>query len=106
MCESEEDYRFVLQPGWLPREDKLTEPMYLPEVEKGPGSGAYARVVEMTRKQNLEPTQILHLFAYKPGVTDHLARMTQAILRGPSPLSPGMRELMAAFTSAGNGCHY
>ncbi len=82
------------------------DPMYLPEVEKGPGSGAHARVVEMMRKQNLEPPQILHLLAYKPGVTDHLARMTQAILRGPSPLSPGMRELIAAFTSVENDCPY
>jgi len=28
------------------------------------------------------------------------------VMRGPSPLSPGMRELIAAFTSARNHCPF
>jgi len=43
--------------------------------------------------------QIMHLFAYKPEVTRGLEEFTQAVMRGPSPLSPGLRELIAAFTS-------
>ena len=48
--------------------------------------------------------QILHLFAFKPERTDHLARFTQGVMRGPSPLLPGQRELIAALTSKLNQC--
>ena len=51
------------------------------------------------QQQGAEYPQIWHLFAYLPSATDHLARFTQEILRGPSPLSPGLRELIAAYTS-------
>ena len=47
---------------------------------------------------------ILDLIAYKPGTTRALAEFTEAVMRGPSPLSAGMRELIAAFTSRGNDC--
>jgi alkylhydroperoxidase family enzyme len=50
--------------------------------------------------------QILYMFAYKPRMTDHLARFTQEVMRGPSPLSPGQRELIAAFTSSRNQCPF
>jgi uncharacterized peroxidase-related enzyme len=30
----------------------------------------------------------------------------EAVLRGPSPLTPGERELIAAYVSGLNGCHY
>jgi len=50
--------------------------------------------------------QILYLFAFKPRVTDHLSRYTQELMRGPSPLAPGMRELIAAFTSKRNQCPF
>jgi alkylhydroperoxidase family enzyme len=46
------------------------------------------------------------MFAYLPEATEHLARFTQAILRGPAPLSPGMRELIAAYTSYRNDCPF
>ena len=44
--------------------------------------------------------------AYLPDATQHLARFTQAILRGPAPLSPGIRELIAAYTSVRNDCPF
>jgi alkylhydroperoxidase family enzyme len=48
--------------------------------------------------------QIQHLFAFKPDRTDHLSRFTQGVMRGPSPLLPGQRELIAALTSKLNQC--
>jgi alkylhydroperoxidase family enzyme len=48
--------------------------------------------------------RIWHLFAFKPQVTTALSALSEAIMRGPSPLPPGMRELIAAFTSRGNAC--
>lgn len=79
-------------------------PMFLPEVEHARGSGAYAKRIEGMRAAGVWVPQIMHLFAYKPDRTDHLARFTQGVMRGPSPLSPGLRELIAAFTSRRNDC--
>ncbi len=50
--------------------------------------------------------QILYLFAYKPRLTEHLSRFTQELMRGPTPLSPGQCELIAAFTSSRNQCPF
>lgn len=80
-------------------------PMYLPDIENHPNpESPYAGLIEQMRSLGLEVPQIFHLFAFKPGVTDFLSEFTQAVMRGPSPLSPGLRELIAAFTSAENHC--
>lgn len=49
---------------------------------------------------------IVRLLAYRPERTRHLGRYTQAVMRGPSDLSPGQREMIAAFTSARNDCPF
>lgn len=81
-------------------------PMFLSEVERGNSGGAYARLIEELRATGHPVPQIMHLFAYKPDRTDFLSRFTQGVLRGPSPLSPGLRELIAAFTSKRNECPF
>jgi alkylhydroperoxidase family enzyme len=80
--------------------------MFLPGVEQNPQPGPYRDLIEMMQRQGSDYPQIWHLFAYLPSATDHLARFTQEILRGPSPLSPGMRELIAAYTSQRNDCPF
>jgi alkylhydroperoxidase family enzyme len=82
------------------------EPMFLPEVEQNPKEGPYRTLIEQMQKQGSEYPQIWHLFAYLPSATQHLARFTQEILRGPAPLSPGLRELIAAYTSQRNHCPF
>jgi alkylhydroperoxidase family enzyme len=62
--------------------------------------------IDQMRKAGAEYPQIWHLFAYLPSATEHLARFTQEILRGPAPLSPGLRELIAAYTSQKNDCAF
>jgi len=47
---------------------------------------------------------IWRLFAYKPALADRLGPLAQEVLRGPSPLSPGFRELLAAYVSSRNHC--
>jgi hypothetical protein len=79
-------------------------PMFLPEVELSEPRGAYARPITELRAAGFPVPQIMHLFAYKPDRTDFLSRFTQGVMRGPSPLSPGIRELIAAFTSRRNDC--
>ncbi|HXG36978.1 MAG TPA: peroxidase [Dehalococcoidia bacterium] len=80
------------------------ERMYLREVEEHQGLGRYAEMIKQMKGQGMPVPQLWHLFAYKPDRTDHLARFTQAVMRGPSPLSAGFRELIAAFTSRRNQC--
>ena len=81
-------------------------PMFLSEVEQAKPCGAYAPIIDELRAAGQPVPQIMHLFAYKPDATDHLSRFTQAVLRGPSPLPPGFRELIAAFTSQRNACPF
>lgn len=82
------------------------EPMFLPDVERNPQPGPYLDLIQAMKRQGSEYPQIWHLFAYLPSATDHLARFTQEILRGPAPLSAGMRELIAAYTSKQNDCPF
>jgi hypothetical protein len=82
------------------------KPMFLPDVENGPQPGPYRDVIEQMKARGAEYPQIWHLFAYLPSATVHLGRFTQEILRGPSPLSPGLRELIAAYTSKRNDCPF
>jgi uncharacterized peroxidase-related enzyme len=78
-------------------------PMYLSGVENNPeASGAYGELIAAVQAAGQQAPQIWHLFAYKPAMTLHLERLTEEIMRGPSPLSPGFRELIAALTSARN----
>ena len=82
------------------------EPMFLSEVEKKTPDGPYARVIGGMRAAGHPVPQIMHLFAYKPDRTEHLSKFTQGVMRGPSPLPPGIRELIAAFTSKRNDCPF
>ena len=82
------------------------KPMHLRDVEQSPKPGPYADAIRMMQANLAEYPQIWHLFAFLPDATIHLARFTQAILRGPGPLSPGLRELIAAYTSARNDCAF
>ncbi|MCX6599635.1 MAG: carboxymuconolactone decarboxylase family protein [Acidobacteria bacterium] len=63
--------------------------MFLPSIEKHRGP---------------QVPGIWNLLQFKPEATKHLNAYTEAVMRGPSPLSAGLRELIAAFTSQGNHC--
>lgn len=47
---------------------------------------------------------VKEMFLFKQAATSHLDRFTQEVMRGPSPLTPGFREMIAAFTSQENHC--
>jgi len=82
------------------------KPMYLPAVERHDSASPFNAMIRAMRGNGQEYPQIWHMFAFLPKATDHLARFTQEILRGPAPLSPGMRELIAARTSYRNDCPF
>jgi hypothetical protein len=85
---------------------KPMKPMYLPDVENDSKPGPYRDSIEILRQAGKEYPQIWHMFAYLPQATGHLANFTQEIMRGPAPISPGLRELIAAYTSYRNDCPF
>jgi hypothetical protein len=83
------------------------EPMFLPGVENNPDpKSAFGDLIRAVRPSGSPYPQIWHLFAFKPENTKHLERFTHGVMRGPSPLSPGIRELIAAYTSGRNHCPF
>ncbi len=81
-------------------------PMFLPEVESYSEPSPYLDAIRMAQANGAEYSKIWHMFAFRPRATQHLARFTQEILREPGPLTPGFRELIAAYTSARNHCPF
>jgi hypothetical protein len=82
------------------------DPMFLKDVEQHQGDDNYSRAIEMMKRAGPEYPQILHMFSYKIKATEHLERFTQEIMREAAPLSPGIRELIAAYTSSLNHCPF
>jgi hypothetical protein len=80
------------------------EPMFLKDVEAHRGEDNYSKAIDMM--QGGEYPQILHMFGFKIKATAHLERFTQEIMREASPLSPGIRELIAGYTSNLNHCPF
>ncbi|WP_229075862.1 carboxymuconolactone decarboxylase family protein [Actinoplanes sp. DH11] len=49
---------------------------------------------------------IAGLLATRPDIAGPLNQLAEALLRGPSPLTPAQRETIAAHVSRGNGCEF
>lgn len=82
------------------------KPMFLPGVERNPKPSGYADMIRLAQKGGTEYPQIWHMLAYLPDATAGLSRFTQDVMRGPAPIAPGIRELIAAYTSYRNDCPF
>ncbi len=80
--------------------------MFLKDVEQHKAENNYTRTIDMMKRMGPEYPQILHMFSFKMDATVHLERFTQEMLREAAPLSPGLRELIAAYTSYLNQCPF
>ena len=80
--------------------------LYLPGIEASPKPGAYATLVADAKARGAEYSKIWDLFAYQHDTMIHLGRLSHGILRGPSSISPALRELIAAYTSYQNDCAF
>ena len=49
---------------------------------------------------------ILSAMMFRPEMAEPMGIFTEALLRGPSPLSRGEREIIAAFVSGRNDCYF
>lgn len=81
-------------------------PIWLPEVEANPQPSPYADLIRAAKDAGREHWQIWNLFAFRPEVTSLLASFTEGVMRAPAPVSAGLRELVAAYTSWVNECEF
>lgn len=49
---------------------------------------------------------IVGLFHFRPDTSKPLCQLAETLLRGPSPLSSGEREMIASYVSYKNNCHF
>jgi alkylhydroperoxidase family enzyme len=82
----------------------MADPLFLPDVEAASRQGPAGERMRQMEARGMEVPPIHLLLSFKPDMAEHLNRFTQAAMRGPSPLPPGVRELIAAFTSSQNQC--
>ena len=80
--------------------------LHLPGVEARPQPGPYLALIEAAKSRGAEYSKIWDLFAFQQEFTIHLGRFTQGVLRQPATISPALRELIAASTSALNECAF
>jgi uncharacterized peroxidase-related enzyme len=80
--------------------------MYLKEIETQPPAGVMKIAFKKLSESGFAIPEILHLFRFKKRSTSHLVRYTEEVMRGPSPLSRGLRELIGAYVSSRNQCSF
>jgi uncharacterized peroxidase-related enzyme len=80
--------------------------MFLPGVEQNPKPSTYLELIEAARASGTEYWQIWHLLAFQPDAARNLVAFSQVVMHDPAPISPGLRELIAAYTSSLNQCEF
>jgi hypothetical protein len=78
------------------------EPIFLPEVEANPQPSLYADLITASKAAGRDHWQIWNLFAYKTRGYIASRHFTEGVMRAPAPISAGLRELIAAYTSYTN----
>jgi uncharacterized peroxidase-related enzyme len=90
----------------VPSTQMKMKSMFLPGVEQNPQPGPYAEMIRRAQESGGEYWKIWNLFAFRPEATAHLARFTHAVMHEDAPLTPALRELIAAYTSFQNECEF
>lgn len=82
-------------------------PMFLRQVEEeAPKPSVYRDLIERAKATGGDSWQIWNLLAFDPEVAHHLAALSHKLMHDEAPLSPGLRELIAAYTSSLNNCEF
>lgn len=82
------------------------EPMFLREVEDNPRPSVYRDLIENAKSSGGDYWQIWHLLAFDPEAAHHLAALSHTLMHNNCPISPGLRELIATYTSSLNQCEF
>jgi uncharacterized peroxidase-related enzyme len=82
------------------------QPMFLRGVEDHPKPSVYRDLIEKAKASGGDYWQIWHLLAFDPEAAHHLAALSHTLMHKECPISPGLRELIAAYTSSLNDCEF
>jgi uncharacterized peroxidase-related enzyme len=82
------------------------EPMFLRGVEDSPKPSVYRDLIENAKSAGGDYWQIWHLLAFDPEAAHHLTALSHTLMHNACPISPGLRELIAAYTSSLNQCEF
>jgi uncharacterized peroxidase-related enzyme len=82
------------------------EPMFLRGVEENPKPSTYRDLIENAKASGADYWQIWHLLAFDPEAAHHLAALSHTLMHKECPISAGLRELIAAYTSSLNQCEF
>jgi alkylhydroperoxidase family enzyme len=74
-------------------------PIFLRGVEADPKPSVYR---EHAKATGTDHWQIWHLIAFDPEAAHHLAALSHTLMHKECPISAGLRELIAAYTSSLN----
>jgi uncharacterized peroxidase-related enzyme len=80
--------------------------MFLRGVEENPKPSVYRDLIEKAKASGGDSWQIWHLLAFDPEAAHPLAALSQVLMHNDAPLSAGLRELIAAYTSSLNQCEF
>lgn len=80
--------------------------MFLKEIANRPAEGIMGIAFQKLGENGHAVPEIMHLFRFKQRNTDFLIRFTDEVMRGPSPLSHGLRELIGTYVSRRNQCSF
>jgi len=84
----------------------VTASLFLREVESNPQPSPYLDLINAAQLSGAEYWRIWNLLAFRPKAAHHLARFSHEIMHEDAPISPAMRELIAAYTSSLNHCEF
>lgn len=83
-----------------------TPHLFLPGVEDNPQPSPYADAIANAKHAGAEYWGIWNLLAFRPKTAHHLAALSHEIMFADAPISPAVRELIAAYTSSLNRCEF
>jgi uncharacterized peroxidase-related enzyme len=81
-------------------------PIFLRGVEDNPKPSVYRDLIETAKAAGTDYWQIWHLLAFDPEAAHHLAALSHTLMHKECPVSAGLRELIAAYTSSLNQCEF
>jgi AhpD family alkylhydroperoxidase len=81
-------------------------PIFLRGVEENPKPSVYRDLIENAKAAGTDYWQIWHLLAFDPEAAHHLAALSHTLMHRECPISAGLRELIAAYTSSLNQCEF
>lgn len=72
-------------------------PLFLAKIEQNPKPSPYLDLLEAAKVSGGDSWQIWSLLAFDPELAHHLAALSHTIMHKAGPISPGLRELIAAI---------